>query len=236
VERLRVALEQGARPPLADLACALAARRPEAVAPLTLAITTRTLEELAEQLDVARGVLESPTEHHHGSDGVHFAAAPFARDGGVAMLFPGQGSQHVNMARDAAITFPEVRAQFDRADDRLAGCLPQPLSRYIFPPPVFTADERTRQQAELTRTHVAQPALGATELAYLALLRALGVDADMVAGHSYGEFVALAAAGVLDDASLLALSEARGRFIEEEGGDGGSMAAVLAERESIEDL
>ncbi len=52
-------------------------------------------------------------------------------------------------------------------------------------------------------------------MALLRLVRSLGVDPQMVAGHSYGEFVALFAAGCFDEESLLLLSEARGRFIRE---------------------
>jgi acyl transferase domain-containing protein len=140
------------------------------------------------------------------------------------------------MARDVAVAFPEVRRTFDRADACLDGSFSQSLSRYIYPPPVFTNEQRDENQRELTGTHVAQPALGATELAYLALLRSFGVEPQMVAGHSYGEFTALAAAGVVDEAHLLRISEARGRFIEMCGDDAGTMAAVHAERTVIDEL
>src|SRR5690606_41320223 len=60
-------------------------------------------------------------------------------------------------------------------------------------------------------TRVAQPALGLADLAAATVLDRFRVRADMVAGHSYGELVALCAAGALDTPALLALSEARGR-------------------------
>jgi len=202
---------------------------------VTLAVVAQAAD-LAAQLDRALAVLDGSAERHH-ADGVHLARSPLAADGQVAFLFPGQGSQYVDMARDVTLAFPELRRRFEQADAVLAGRHPRALSRFIFPPPSFTPDERRERQDALTMTQVAQPALGAAELAYLDLLRAFGVDADMVAGHSYGELVALAAASVFDDETLLVLSELRGRAIEEEGGDdAGSMVAVQADEAQLAEL
>src|SRR5262249_24779493 len=133
--------------------------------------------------------------------------------------------------------FPEVRASLERADTILDGRHDEPLSAYVFPPPSFTPEEQKARQAALTDTHVAQPALGTTELGCLHLLRDLGVAPQMTAGHSYGEFVALAAAGVLGEDDLLRLSEARGRFIAEEAAESpGAMAAVDAGPDALAPL
>ncbi len=87
-------------------------------------------------------------ERQHTPQGIHFAEAPLAKEGQIAFLFPGQGSQYVNMLREIALAFPEARASFDQADVVLAGQLPQPLSRYVFPPPAFTEIE---EQAPASR-------------------------------------------------------------------------------------
>ena len=133
------------------------------------------------------------------------------------------------MGRELAIAFPEAREQFELADRVLADRYEQPLSSYMFPPPSFTPEDKERRQAELTDTHVAQAALGATELAYMRVLEELGVEPQLTAGHSYGEFAALAAAGGIDAEQLLAVSEARGRFMKEAAAaEAGAMAAVDA--------
>jgi acyl transferase domain-containing protein/NAD(P)H-dependent flavin oxidoreductase YrpB (nitropropane dioxygenase family)/NAD(P)-dependent dehydrogenase (short-subunit alcohol dehydrogenase family)/acyl carrier protein len=219
-------LDAGADPALADLALTLALDAP-AEGEAALALVAESMDDLRGKLEAARELLAGDATRLHGPHGVHYAQSPLAADGGVAFLFPGQGSQVVDMGRELTIAFPEARSAFELADAVLAGRYEQPLSRHIFPPPTFTGEDAKQRQAELTDTHVAQAALGATELAYLQVLAELGVEPDMTAGHSYGEFVALAAAGALDHEQLLILSEARGRFMREAAaGEAGAMAAV----------
>ncbi|HEY2154038.1 MAG TPA: beta-ketoacyl synthase N-terminal-like domain-containing protein, partial [Isosphaeraceae bacterium] len=184
------ALERGARPRLADLAYTMA-RKAESIAPggPALAIVATGHDDLVEKLWAARAILEAPGDRGHDPRGIHYADEPLARDGRVAFLFPSQGSQYVNMAREVAMEFVEARTSFERADRALADRRGRPLSDSIFPPPAFRDEDRKRQQAALTDTEVAQPALGATGMALFHLLGSLGVEPQMVAGHSYGEFV-----------------------------------------------
>jgi acyl transferase domain-containing protein/NAD(P)H-dependent flavin oxidoreductase YrpB (nitropropane dioxygenase family)/NADP-dependent 3-hydroxy acid dehydrogenase YdfG len=195
----------------------------------TLALVAESLEDLRAKLARARELLAGEQASIHERDGIHFSERPLAADGRVAFLFPGQGSQTVDMGRELAIAFPEARDRFELADRVLAERYERPLSGYVFPPPSFTPEEKDRRQAELTDTHVAQAALGATELAYLSVLERLGVEPELTAGHSYGEFAALAAAGSLDAEQLLAISEARGRFMKQAAeAEAGAMVAVDA--------
>ncbi len=238
VDGLLARLEAGAQPVLADLALTLAEELPGGPAARpALAIVAEDLDDLRRKLVVARGALGEGAARVHQPAGVYLSLAPLAGEGELAFLFPGQGSQVVGMGRELALAFPEARRCLERADAVLAGCHPQPLSRHILPPPAFTDEERASRLQELTRTDVAQPALGAVELGYLHVLRALGVTPGMTAGHSYGEFVALAAAGGLGEDDLLRVSEARGRFIREESdGESGAMAAVAAGPEALGEL
>ena len=230
-------LTGGAKPKLEDLAATVSATRKGDADSPTLALVACSLADLCDKLRKARALLEDGTERIHQPQGIHYAETPFSREGRVAFLFPGQGSQYLNMGRAVFLAFPEARACLDAADDVLAAQFASPLSRYIFPPPSFTEADEAERQAALKETALAQAALGATELAFLRLLRALGVEPEMAAGHSYGEFVALCAAGCFDEDVLLRLSEARGRFIREGmDGDSGTMAAVEAGRADLQPL
>jgi [acyl-carrier-protein] S-malonyltransferase len=132
-----------------------------------------------------------------------------------AFLFPGQGSQQVGMGQALYERVPEARAVFDEADARLGFS----LSALCFTGP----DE------ELTDTVNQQPALFTTSLAmHAALLAERSEPPAFVAGHSLGEFSALAAAGCLSFAAGLALVRRRGELMKAAGErEPGAMAAIL---------
>ncbi|MDT0497532.1 SDR family NAD(P)-dependent oxidoreductase [Algiphilus sp. W345] len=154
----------------------------------------------------------------------------------IGLLFPGQGAQYVNMGCEPAVYLEELRAAVELADGELAEVLPQRLSRLIWPESAFTPEVETAQQKRLTQTQHAQPALGAIELGYLWFARRLGLQASAAAGHSYGEYAALMAAGVIDPKTFLRLSAIRGGAMAQASADGvaGGMAAVQADRGVVE--
>lgn len=134
-----------------------------------------------------------------------------------AFVFPGQGAQTVGMGHDLARAYPAARAVFDEVDEALG----EKLSALIW----------EGAQDELTLTENAQPALMATSLAALRALEAEGAGieaAAMVAGHSLGEYSALAAAGALSVADTARLLRVRGRAMQAAVPVGeGAMAAIL---------
>jgi len=136
----------------------------------------------------------------------------------TALTFPGQGSQAVGMGKALAESYPEARAVFDEVDDALG----EKLSAIIFEGPIET----------LTLTANAQPALMAVSLAAMRALEANGVSvagsAAYVAGHSLGEYSALAAAGSLSIAEAARLLRIRGSAMQAAVPVGeGAMAALL---------
>ena len=147
--------------------------------------------------------------------------------GRIAFLFPGQGSQRIGMLAQVFRAFPDLAYLLD-LDPRAAVAM--------HPPAASTPEEEAAQQSALTDTRMAQPALGIAGLAMFHALGQLGVRPDMAGGHSYGELVALCAAGVMDEAALLALSRLRGeRIVEAAAGadDPGTMAAVSADASTV---
>lgn len=194
-----------------------------------LAIVATSTSELRQRLGRA---LQMLPERKGLSDpsGIYYSEASPVQPEQVCFLYPGQGSQGVNMLRDLLVGSPWGRELMTDANRWLEGFLPEPLSRYIYPRPVFDEAESQRLFAALSDTRVAQPALGAVELFATELLERFGLRPGFVAGHSYGEHVALYAAGCLSREDLLRLSAIRGQVCAEAARDiPGGMVAVQAD-------
>ena len=134
-----------------------------------------------------------------------------------AFVFPGQGAQTIGMGRALADAYPSARSVFEEVDD----ALDEKFSALIWEGDIET----------LTLTENAQPALMATSMAAIRALEAEGVsvsDASFVAGHSLGEYSALAAAGTFSVADAAQLLRTRGLAMQQAVPVGqGAMAAVL---------
>ncbi|MCP3951769.1 MAG: SDR family NAD(P)-dependent oxidoreductase [Desulfobacterales bacterium] len=185
---------------------------------------------------VSQALEDNRDQDQWQSGDAFFSSRP--KTGKLAFLFPGQGSQYVNMARDLACCFPEVHAAFETANAiDIDGT---PLGQLIFPRPAASREETAQQEDNLRRTDAAQPAIGATSLGMYKILNRFNIKPDAAAGHSYGELTALFAAGRLDEETFFRLSSDRGRFMAAAGnntsGESGTMLAVRAPLEDIESL
>ncbi len=152
----------------------------------------------------------------------------------VAFLYPGQGSQYVNMLRPLQQIEPIVAETFLEADQIMTPILGKPLSEFIF---ADRSDEKALAKAEddLRQTAITQPAVLTVDLALTRLLAAYGIEPDFTIGHSLGEYGALIAAGGLPFADALEAVSARGREMTRfSPADKGRMAAVFAPLEEIE--
>ncbi len=135
----------------------------------------------------------------------------------IAFVFPGQGAQAIGMGKALADAYPASKAVFDEVDEALG----ENLSAVIWEGEI----------EDLTLTQNAQPALMATSMAAIRALEAEGVDiskASFVAGHSLGEYSALAAAGAISVADTARLLRTRGQAMQSAVPVGvGAMAAIL---------
>src|ERR1700692_2030059 len=132
----------------------------------------------------------------------------------TAFVFPGQGSQYAGMGKDVADAFPAARRVFDDIDAALGF----PISRLCFEGP----------DDQLKLTENTQPAILAVSSAIHAVLEELGVTRrDLVAGHSLGEYSAIANVGGPTPAEAASIVRQRGRFMQEAVPVGASAMAAL---------
>ncbi|MGF1748405.1 phosphopantetheine-binding protein [Vibrio cionasavignyae] len=153
----------------------------------------------------------------------------------VAALFAGQGSQYLNMGRELACHYPEMRQQLAKADQVFGHHKKTALSQVLFPIPTFTADATKAQEAQLTNTANAQSAIGTVSMGQFDILTQAGFQADMVAGHSFGELSALCASGVISQDDYYQLAFARGDAMAATPaeGDSGTMYAVILDADKL---
>ncbi|MBR9985192.1 MAG: SDR family NAD(P)-dependent oxidoreductase [Desulfosarcina sp.] len=146
----------------------------------------------------------------------------------IGFLFPGQGSQQLNMARMLVQRFSWARSIVERADMITRDLTGMPVSRLIFrdtdraPGP----EARDRWFSALSRTENAQPAICLASMLWLDFFTRLGIRPETVGGHSLGELTACFAAGGFDADTLLEFSARRGRVMSGQTGVSGAMVGL----------
>jgi polyketide-type polyunsaturated fatty acid synthase PfaA len=197
-----------------------------------------SIKEAAELLQAAIDSLKSQlqTESWDNPKGIYYRKSGVDSKGKVVALFPGQGSQYLEMGKELALNFPTLRKVYEAFDTLFLGEGSEPLSGKVFPRPVFDPKEREKQGEILQKTENAQPSIGAFSVGLYKLLQQAGFNPDFTAGHSFGEWTALWAAGVLSDQDYFKAAKARGQAMaapDDPNFDAGTMLAVKGDVEKI---
>ena len=204
--------------------------------PCRLALASSAPRELLEQLEAAARYLATGAgKRLLGGAGIFTSEPGLEARGTLAMIFPGQGAQYVGMLTELASTSDVVRRCLEEADEVMTPLLDRRLTDVIAGRGV---DREAADQA-LMQTMVTQPAVLACDVAVCRLLEAHGVRADVVAGHSLGEYAAAVAAGVMSFPDALRTVFVRAREMTSAtppGVDPGRMAALRAPLEVVEAL
>jgi acyl transferase domain-containing protein/short-subunit dehydrogenase len=210
------------------------AKQFQASAAARLAVVASDDADLAAKLSrLAALIAADPKTPFTHPDGSAFGLG--AAKGDVAFIFPGQGSQYVNMGADLAMAFDAARQPWDASAD-LDLAAQRRIDQMVFPPPRFSDEERNKDSVALRATEWAQPAIGTASLSQLAMMKALGITPAAVAGHSFGEITALHASGVLSQDDMLRVARRRGELMAAASELSGAMCAVSATVERVGEL
>jgi phosphopantetheine--protein transferase-like protein len=230
LERFASFLRSGVSAPLKDVAYTLNVAE---WSPSTYRLTfvASTLAEAADRvLSALTRLAQEGCKRIHDPRGVYFFANPPKPDGGLAFLFPGEGSQYPGMLSDLCLWFPEVRAWFDLMDrafiDHPRNHVP---SQFIFPLPTGQTPIGP-PPSRLWQTDGAVEAVFTGSQALLSLLEKLEIRPDAVVGHSAGDYSALFASGALrtgDDAQFIRQARELNCIYEEFSARGGVPEGVL---------
>ena len=191
--------------------------------------------QLNTAVDLLKNIGDKETAEH--PSGVYYRKSGLDPKHKLVALFPGQGSQYVNMGHEVAINFPPIRQAFAAMDAQFEADDQAPLTQVVYPIPTFDSDATERQNQRLTLTEYAQPAIGTFSVGLYKLFQQAGFEASFTAGHSFGELTALYAGGVLDDAGFYVLAKARGKAMaasDDPTFDAGTMVAVKGDIRQLE--
>jgi acyl transferase domain-containing protein/NAD(P)H-dependent flavin oxidoreductase YrpB (nitropropane dioxygenase family) len=231
---LHAAIDPNPTAQICDFAFSLF-KRARSRGPVGLSFVAGSRAELSKKLETALVALQDPDcRKIDGDIEFHINEHKGNAQPKTALLFPGQGSQYPGMLREQALYIRELTEVLEHAGSQTSGCFPRSLNEYLFPRTDFADREPHADEQELAQTNIAQPAIAAVCCGYLGFLSRLRLQAEVVAGHSFGEYTALYAAGAISRGELLRLAILRGELMANACGEKqGGMAAVKASREEV---
>lgn len=200
------------------------------VGPVNCAVIGDSREEILSGLQIALSQMERGDASGEETKGVFFQRNPFGSSS-LAFLFPGQGSQHVQMLmtlRNRFAHFNETALEYDRIWQHLTG------SSLL---EIIDDDSRDDALKRLSDTRMAQPSIGLLSAALAATFVGKNVVPAYVVGHSYGELPALWHGGAFDTRTLFVLSKKRGELMAKADELApGAMLAVIDEKKTAQKL
>ncbi len=221
---------------MADLA-ALINRKAKGRLPMKGAIVTDSPEHLYEALVLIEKELTSLSlsegsvhRIQAGHLNTHIVIGNNVKRTRIGFLYPGQGSQYLNMTRRLVERFKWARNLLE---------LPAiPLSNYIYQPTERLLDSEDQREFErkLAETWMTQPAVATSSLIWTKYLSQLGVEPQAAGGHSLGELMAFYRAGALSEATLIKFAEFRGKLMMAPAESSGGMFALSCSAERTEEL
>ena len=188
-----------------------------------LAFVAKTPDEAAEKCAAALELLKNNTADAFTQKGIAYNSKII--NGKVTVLFPGQGTQAVNMLSEVSINYPELRTAVSQADNILLKNGADPISEILYPK-ALTADEFAEAQSAIGNTANTQPVLAAVEAGLYEIMYRRGLKADSFIGHSFGELVALWADGVVDYETLITMAKMRGTLMSKSDPNAAMMACM----------
>lgn len=164
-----------------------------------LALVAKSAEDLRKKLNFARERLAGGKASLRTRDGTVYtehAARPR-----IAFMFPGEGAQYSGMLADLCLHFPEVREHYDQLDEAFQDEAIRPSDALFPPPTALSAEANSKLARTLYDVDIGSGVVGMSCLALHQLLERFGVHADVMVGHSTGEFASLTASGAVRFAS-----------------------------------
>ncbi len=219
---------------MVDLA-ALLTRQIDSQQQVRAAIIVTTPKQLAEILQKIKQILaDSPPAKGEltTSPTQDFWLANTVNHSKVAFIFPGQGSQRLNMASTLVERYDWAQQLVRQADKWLEEVSCQPVSPLIYCCLEQAADESeiTNWFRDLSRAEIASPAICLVSLLWLRYLQELGIEPVAVGGHSLGELTAFYQIGAFDAKTLIQFAAIRGRALANSGKETGAMASLGCDR------